>query len=196
MTSLRPRLVLVTGAPGTGKTTLAVRLGRALTLPVLSRDSVKELLTDALDPPESNDTDLLVRVHVRLFFGLLEYLLSSGPGLVVEAPLDRELAVTDLQPAVRRAETVIVHCHTDRAESRRRFAERFGRGERHRSHRDAQHLERLEEDPNAWDRYREPPAIGVPILYVDTSSDYAPSFGDIVAFARSLALAGSSPPSR
>jgi hypothetical protein len=158
MTSLRPRLVLVTGAPGTGKTTLAVRLGRALTLPVLSRDSVKELLTDALDPPESN--------------------------------------VTDLQPAVRRAETVIVHCHTDRAESRRRFAERFGRGERHRSHRDAQHLERLEEDPNAWDRYREPPAIGVPILYVDTSSDYAPSFGDIVAFARSLALAGSSPPSR
>lgn len=40
--------VLVTGVPGSGKTSLATALSAALGLPLLSKDVVKETLFDAL----------------------------------------------------------------------------------------------------------------------------------------------------
>ena len=71
MNGVRPRLVLVTGAPASGKTTLADRLGPALCLPVLSRDRLKALLADALPEPAAADMALLRQTHVTLFFDLV-----------------------------------------------------------------------------------------------------------------------------
>jgi hypothetical protein len=41
-------LIVVSGAPGTGKSTIARKLGAALRLPVLSLDPIKEALADVL----------------------------------------------------------------------------------------------------------------------------------------------------
>ncbi len=43
-----PTLVLVTGAPGSGKTTLAMPLARHLGLPLITKDTIKEALFDTL----------------------------------------------------------------------------------------------------------------------------------------------------
>ncbi|MBF8186037.1 AAA family ATPase [Nonomuraea sp. K274] len=44
-------VVLVNGLPGAGKTTVARGLGRALGLPVFSKDDLKETLADMLERP-------------------------------------------------------------------------------------------------------------------------------------------------
>jgi AAA domain-containing protein len=44
----RRQIVIVSGAPGSGKTTLAVPLAEALGFPLLAKDHIKEALFDAL----------------------------------------------------------------------------------------------------------------------------------------------------
>ena len=46
--ALTVALIVVSGAPGTGKSTVAAALGAALRFPVLSLDPVKEALADVL----------------------------------------------------------------------------------------------------------------------------------------------------
>jgi predicted kinase len=45
------RLVYVSGAPGSGKTSLAVPLAAELGYPLLAKDRIKETLHDALGAP-------------------------------------------------------------------------------------------------------------------------------------------------
>jgi adenylate kinase family enzyme len=40
--SSKPTCIIVTGRPGSGKSTLSKKLGRRLCLPVISRDEIKE----------------------------------------------------------------------------------------------------------------------------------------------------------
>ena len=44
-------IVLVSGAPGSGKTTLAERLAESLQMNLIGKDLVKETLWDVFDPP-------------------------------------------------------------------------------------------------------------------------------------------------
>jgi predicted kinase len=46
MVGMVDRLVMVNGLPGSGKTTLATALAAALAVPLVSKDSIKELLAD------------------------------------------------------------------------------------------------------------------------------------------------------
>jgi predicted kinase len=45
------RLVLVTGPPAAGKTTVARPLARCLALPLIGKDTIKEALFDAMGRP-------------------------------------------------------------------------------------------------------------------------------------------------
>jgi predicted kinase len=48
------RIVLVSGSPGAGKTTLAVPLAQILGLPLIAKDDIKEALVDGLGDQDGN----------------------------------------------------------------------------------------------------------------------------------------------
>jgi predicted kinase len=77
------RLVYVSGAPGAGKTTLAGPLAAALGYALLTKDTIKETLHDALGAPEAT------RAWSRQLGGasmeLLWTLAARAPQVVIEA---------------------------------------------------------------------------------------------------------------
>ena len=48
----KPKCVIVAGRPGSGKNTLAVKLARALWMPVVSRDEIKEGYVNTFGVPQ------------------------------------------------------------------------------------------------------------------------------------------------
>jgi hypothetical protein len=77
------RLVYVSGAPGSGKTSLAVPLAAELGYALLSKDRIKETLYDALGAPAPD------RAWSRMLGGaameLLWALAADAPAAVIEA---------------------------------------------------------------------------------------------------------------
>ncbi|MBA2532172.1 MAG: AAA family ATPase [Nocardioidaceae bacterium] len=64
-------LVLVTGVPGSGKTTLARSVAAELELPMLSRDVIKETLFDTLGLGDKTWADTLGRASSSVLWALL-----------------------------------------------------------------------------------------------------------------------------
>ena len=81
-----PRLIVVTGPPGAGKSTIAAALRDRLGLPLIAKDALKEALGDALDV-RGGDREASRRLGVATFevqFAVVRELLACGISLVVE----------------------------------------------------------------------------------------------------------------
>lgn len=70
----RPLAVLMSGAPGAGKTTLANRLGDIMRMPVVAKDRIRQGTMWTLGTNDLDDAPL----GPPLFYGVLESYLSLG----------------------------------------------------------------------------------------------------------------------
>jgi predicted kinase len=90
-------IVVVTGPPAAGKTTIAEAVAAGLRLPLIAKDPVKEALFDALGHGELEWTKRLGRAVYPLLFHILESQLRAGRSCVVEANFDHEAASAELR---------------------------------------------------------------------------------------------------
>lgn len=176
----RPALVVVCGAPGTGKTTLARRLAQDLGLILIAKDDLKEALADEHGVGDRERSRELGRMAYDELYAKAAALLAAGTGVVLEANFYRDPSEQHLRSLAARGSAVVIECVCDADLRRRRFTERGDRGERHAVHLDAEIL------ANEWTDELSTFAIdiGGPRLVVDTTRGYEPPLGSIVAFAR------------
>ncbi|MET8191556.1 MULTISPECIES: AAA family ATPase [unclassified Streptomyces] len=157
------RIVLVSGAPGVGKTTLALPLAEELRFPLLSKDHIKESLHDSLDAPaDPASSRQLGAAAVQLIWALA----ARCPEAVLEANfLPRH---PDTRPHLDSlAATVVeVYCWCPPVEAARRYAERAAGAH-------AVHVVH-ELRPEVLAQYDRPLGYG-PVITVDTTRPTDPS---------------------
>ena len=160
----RPLLVLVSGHPGAGKTTLGRALGDAMHLPHLNRDRLRDGM-DPLDQPTTwrvfidtirlwLDNDISLVADQTLYAGMVDELRSlTGHGDMVnvvvrcEHAFDRWLAKVDADP--RGLAGVDLEAVVERVRRQR-------------------------------DETANPLPLGVPLIEVDTSDGYDPPLDELV----------------
>ena len=102
------RLVYVSGAPGSGKTSLAVPLAAELGYPLLAKDRIKETLHDALGAPEP---DLAWSRRLGgAAMELLWALAADAPAVVIEANFRPRSDYERAKLSALAAQPVEVHC--------------------------------------------------------------------------------------
>src|SRR5262245_50913503 len=93
----RASLVVVAGRPGSGKTTLAHALAKAIRCPAICRDEIKEGIVNSL-APAATPTDAIQRHTNDVFFKTIELLLQHGVTLIAEAAFQHKLWAPRLEP--------------------------------------------------------------------------------------------------
>ena len=173
-----PTLIVITGRPGAGKSTLTRTLARAVRCPIISRDEIKEGLMNTIKHGgESPDSDLNKHVY-NTFFETIEFLLRKHITFIAEAAFQHKLWVHKLNDLSKIAQIKIIYCSISPSLAQARYIQRgIDDPERADFHDDwvTQHKHQLT-------RPYDPPKLDVPTLTVDTSEDYQPAFSDIVTF--------------
>jgi predicted kinase len=174
-----PTLVVVSGPPGAGKTTLAHAVAAAVGCPAICRDEIKEGMVHATPSYNANlSQDLNVRT-LPTFFDTLRLLLSAGVTVVAEAAFQDRVWRPHLEPLLGLAKIRIVRCTVSPEVARGRIARRLDERPNRAAHDDREKLRTsTTSEPGTFGWITLP----LPTLRVATSSGYDPQLADIVAF--------------
>lgn len=140
MPSTKPFLLIVTGRPAAGKSTLAAWLAKELKLPLVSKDGIREVLFDQLGWKDRAWARQLGRASIDLMFYFARTQLESGYSIIMDNafhPTPSTPRFLALQAQTGAAIIQIV-CNARKEVLFQRFNRRAERGNRHLGHRDAE----------------------------------------------------------
>jgi predicted kinase len=178
----RPALIIVGGAPASGKSGLAEELGSSLGLPVLSRDAFKERLIDVLGAADDGDRHRLGAAAYAVLHVALKKLIDAGVSVIVESNFSRGLGEQDFHELVIRSRAVQIVCEAAPGEIKRRYKQRAESGDRHPGHQDADAETLAELDESIDEGRYKPLDLDVPLLRVDTTDHFSPNVETIRQF--------------
>lgn len=173
-----PTLLVVSGPPGAGKTTLAKALADTLGWPVACRDEIKERMV----ADEAGPADQLDRMALAAFFERLRVLLRAGSSAIAEAAYQDRLWRPGLKPLTALADVRVIRCVVEPEVARERIALRQAHEPARAAHADAEFLRRIAAGQRPIETWV-PISLDLPCLAVRTSPGLTPALDRIVAFA-------------
>lgn len=163
----KPTLIILSGPPGAGKTTIARPLARHLELPLFEKDVILERLADAFATAADENAQQLGEAAVQQILAVAEELLAAGRSVMIECFFFHGPNEADLRPLLERADAVLVHLSAEPPllESRVR-----GRGEfleEHPIHKTDRNISELQNYIALG--YTAPLELDIPTIEIDTT---------------------------
>ncbi|HEX6779410.1 MAG TPA: AAA family ATPase [Ktedonobacterales bacterium] len=140
-----PLLLLVSGPPGAGKTTLGKKIAYDLKMPFFNKDGIKETLFDTLGWRDREWSRQLGIASTRLLFHCIERQLEAGRSVVAESTFQATYDAPRLPALQERfhCQVLEVHCTAATDVLLARFLERAQSSQRHPGHGEQAQLEEL-----------------------------------------------------
>ena len=120
----KPKLVIVTGRPGSGKTTLSKHLGKLLYFPVVSRDEIKEGYVNTFNVSHDELPGNTNKVATEVFFRTIELLLTNKVSVVAEAAFQHRVWEPEITSFKKYADVLVIICEIDAEVAAKRHIER------------------------------------------------------------------------
>jgi predicted kinase len=163
-------IVIVTGLPGSGKTTLSKKLAKKLNLPLINKDAIKELLFDCLGWKDREWSKKLGVATFDLLYYIMEAQMKAEKSFIVESNFKHEFDSKKFLALKKKYyfKPIQIICETKGEIIYRRFKRRVELGNRHPGHRDELVCEEIKNNLLKGD-YKSL-QIGGKIIKVDTTS--------------------------
>src|SRR5262245_56986406 len=109
----KPKCLIVTGRPGSGKATLCKKLQPRLWMPVVSRDEIKEGYVNTFGvkhdelPADANG------IATNMFFEIVNQYLASKISIIIEAAFQHRVWEPRLEKIAELADPFMIICDVD-----------------------------------------------------------------------------------
>jgi predicted kinase len=184
--SPKPKCIIVTGRPGSGKNTLGQKLAKALWMPLVSRDEIKEGYVNTFGVKHDElPSDANLRA-TDIFFDLVNQYLTRGISIVIEAAFQHQVWEPRMPKIIELSSPVLILCSIDDAIAARRYLERgLAEPDREYYHGDNMVVHyRKTGEILPYAQYSRP-SFDIPTIAVSTTREYIPDIGEVVRRIRS-----------
>lgn len=179
----KPVLVIVTGSPASGKSTLSHLLSTELNYPLLSRDEMKEGYINTLGITHSDLSEKTAWHIYETFFMTINLLISRSISVIIEAAFQHKLWEPKIKSIMNHAEIKIIICKVPPDLARERFnTRRMSNPDREKYHGDR--LQDLTGSGEDIFTYYEAIKMPIPTLEVETINQYNPGVATILEFIK------------
>ncbi len=185
---MRTTIIVFTGLPGTGKTTLSRQVANALHIPLVAKDDIKEIMYDKIGWSDKAFSAKLAHAT----FGIMDYIteqhLKNEQPLTLESNYSPKLASNKFQEWQRLYDCQIVQivCRTEVDILARRYFDRQ-HTDRHPGHNDTSTVKDyiINFDQRIENGEDQPLSIDGPVQIIDTTDFSTVNVHEITEWARS-----------
>jgi predicted kinase len=143
----QPLLIIVSGPPSSGKTTLAKSVAQKFNLPLITKDSLKEILFDTVGWKDRKWSQKIGFASFSIMHYFLDLLMITGQSLIIEGNFKTEFESQHILPRLKKYnyKAVQIMCQCEGKILFERFKQRSESGNRHPGHCDTGNYQELKD---------------------------------------------------